>query len=69
MVRKIFKKVKVKKNRKKISDPNFENGQHFFVQFLKIDPKFIFKKHDFSFQTIMLYFSKFYKKNCDDKIF
>jgi len=27
MVRKIFIKVKVKKNRKKISDRNFENGQ------------------------------------------
>ena len=49
MVRKIFEKVRVKKNRKKISDPNFENGQHFFVQFLKTDPEFIFKKHDFSF--------------------
>jgi len=49
MVRKIFKKVRVKKNRKKISDADFENGQHFFVQFLKILPEFIFKKHDFSF--------------------
>jgi len=40
MVRKIFKKVTVKKNRKKISDADFENGQHFFVQFLKMDPEF-----------------------------
>ena len=43
MVRKIFIKVKVKKNRKKISDRNFENGQLFLSNFQKWIQNF-FKK-------------------------
>jgi len=50
MVRKIFIKVKVKKNRKKISDPNFENGHLFFVQFSKMDPEFFQKNFIFHFR-------------------
>ena len=44
MVRKIFIKVKVKKNRKKISDRNFENGHLFLSNSQKWIQNF-FKKH------------------------